>query len=63
MVKHICSQKVGRACRELAQCYSYSGATVSMSENKLNELMSQQSFTDVIVNVDTNDLVYGSENI
>ena len=28
MTKHICNQKVGRACRGLSKCYTYSGATV-----------------------------------
>ena len=29
MTKHICNQKVDRACQGLSKCYTYSGATVS----------------------------------
>ena len=58
MVKHICNQKVSRACRGTAECHSFSGATVSTMETKLNSLMSNESFSNVIIHVGTNDLVH-----
>ena len=63
MVKHICNQKVSRACRGTAECYSYSGATVSKMETKLNSLMSNESFSNVIIHVGTNDLVHSSVEV
>ena len=63
MVKHICNQKVSRACRGTAECHSFSGATVSTMETKLNSLMSNESFSNVIIHVGTNDLVHSSVEV
>ena len=63
MVKHTCNQKVSRACRGTAECHSYSGATVSTMETKLNSLMSNESFSNVIIYVETNDLVHSSVEV
>ena len=58
MTKHICNQKVGRACRGLSKCYTYSGATVSTLETKLKSIMANESFSNLIIHVGTNDLVH-----
>jgi hypothetical protein len=38
--------------------YTYSGATVSTLETKLNSIMANESFSNLIIHVDTNDLVH-----
>ncbi len=58
MTKHICNQKVGRACRGSSKCYTYSGATVSILESKLDSIMANESFSNLIIHVGTNDLVH-----
>ena len=58
MTKHIGNQKVGRACRGSPECYTYSGATVSILESKLYSIMANESFSNLIIHVGTNDLVH-----
>ena len=58
MTKHICNQKVGRACRGLSKCCTYSGATVSALETKLKSIIANESFSNLIIHVSTNDLVH-----
>ena len=62
MIKHIEAAKIQRAARSKTVCHSYSGATVGQLLEKFEENCQNDEYKNVIIHVETNDLVHEEEN-